>query len=236
MQTSHNAKNYFLPAVLFSVVSLAFIGLHSQDPKDLLTKKSENIYQLKEIEINTLLKTITFPCMINMDSGLIEVVLCSPEGKTHESLLTTKISPLELQTALLLLGLDPVNEIPEDGKSDPLSPYLSVETPGDSVLLFIELERNGKSIRKPVDYYIRNERTQKQLRESNWLFRGAVTHNSGHVIIDPDVTMIATYHDPVALMELNSADKYDDELFYINTQSGLKKQEKAKLIIQAFKK
>ncbi|MBE0639499.1 MAG: hypothetical protein IH598_13360 [Bacteroidales bacterium] len=214
-----------------------FLPSYGQNPKDILMKTSEDTYLLKDIEINTLAKTVTLPCTVNMDSGLIEVVLCRPEGKTHESLLKTNVTPLEFQTALLLLGLDPVNELPADPKDeDPLSPYLTIETPGDSLLIFIELDVNGENSRKPVEFYIRDERTQKPIPSCSWLFRGAVTHRSGHVIIDPEMTMIATYHDPLALMELNNADKFDDELFYVNTSAGLIKGQESKLIIQLITK
>jgi len=209
----------------------------AQTTEDIIAKKTDDIYTLKDIEINTKNKTVSIPCTVNMESGLLEVVLCRPEGKTHESLLLTNTTPLEFQTALLLLGLDPVNELPESpDEADALSPYLTFETPGDSVLLFIDIiQIDGKKDRVPLEYYIRDERTQKALSPVSWLFRGAVTHRSGHVIIDPDVTMIATYHDPIALMEMNNADKHDDELFYVNTAAGLKKDQPVKLIIQKLK-
>jgi hypothetical protein len=224
----------------FQIVWWLLILIHNivvaQAPKEIFIKLTDDLYRLGNIDINTKEGIISIPCIVNMDSGLLEVVLCRPEGKTHESLLVTKNTPLEFQTALLLLGLDPVNELPTDPKDeDPLSPYLTLETPGDSVLIFIGINENGKVIRKPLEHYIRDERTQKSLTPGSWLFRGAVTHRSGHVIVDPDVTMIATYHDPVALMELNNSDRFDDELFYVNTSAGLVKDQPVTLIIQVIK-
>ena len=134
----------------------------------------------------------------------------------------------------MLLGLDPVNELPENpGLADPLSPYKSIETSGDSVLIFIEAEIDGKTKRQRVEDFIRDESKDRALDHSTWLFRGAVTHQSGHVIIDPETTMIATYHDILALMELNSESKFNDELYYVNQEAGLKKGRVVKLIIQA---
>lgn len=234
--TKHFVTTYsYLTFLLF--VSLLGKYSSAQNTEEIISKKGEDVYLLKDIEINTTSKTVSFPCKVNMESGLLEVVLCRPEGKTHESLLTTEITPLEFQTALLLLGLNPVNELPEDPKDeDPLSPYLTFETPGDSLLVFIETDENGQKSRKPVEYFIRDERTQKSISDCNWLFRGAVTHRSGHVIIDPDVTIIATYHDPIALMELNNADKFDDELFYVNTSAGLVKGQSVTMILQLISK
>lgn len=239
---SATAPKIYFPLKMICVSILLMLIYKSalvQEPgvsEDIIQKITDDLYRLQDIEINTKEKTISLPCIVNMESGLLEVVLCRPEGKTHESLLLTNATPLEFQTALLLLGLDPVNELPEDPtEGDALSPYLILETAGDSALLFMVVTNNGEEVRKPIEHYIRDERTQKAVSQGSWLFRGAVTHRSGHVIIDPDVTMIATYHDPIALMEMNNADKYDDELFYVNTNAGLVKGQPVKLIIQVIK-
>ena len=213
------------------------VGAQTTKQNNLFVKESENIYKLNEITINTKDKTISFPCKINMNQGLIEVVLCTREGKTHESLLVSNVTPPEFQTALLLLGLDPVNEVPNDNsKQDTLSRFKSIETPGDSVVLYIARTIDGKIEKQPVETYIYNESLKNELKKSTWLFRGAATHISGHIIIDPEVTLIATYHDPEALMELNSPSKYNDELFYVNKELKLKTGEPVSLIIETIKK
>lgn len=210
----------------------------SQDDagKPVLQKKDNTTYQLNDILIDTKAGSISFPCAVNMNDGLLEVILCTKEGKLHESLLSTTVTPLEFQTALLLLGLDPVNEEPDDpSKADPLSNFTTIETPGDSVVLFLSFERDGKQITEPIEHYIFDESVKKELGKSTWLFRGPVTHRSGHVIIDPDVTMIATYSDLIALMELNSQSKFDDELFYVNKNKNLIIGEPVTLTIKTIK-
>jgi hypothetical protein len=47
--------------------------------------------------------------------------------------------------------------------------------------------------------------------------------------------MIATYPDPIALMELNSESKFDDELYYVNEAMNLTKGQDVLLIIQSIK-
>lgn len=205
-----------------------------RETNDLLKKISEDVYLLNDLEINTSSRTVIIPCNVNMTSGLIEVLLCCPEGKVHESLLTTRVSPLEFQTALLLLGLDPVNEIPDDpSKADPLSSYKTIETSGDSLLIFLEAEKEGTVVREPIETFIRDERTKSSVNHVTWLFKGAVTHQSGHVLLDPNVTIISTYIDPVSLMELNDSSKFNDELFYVNDAAKLTKGQSVKLILQA---
>jgi len=231
---------HFFPIVF--VMLLIHLGLvpvmlaQDSNPENFLKKIDKNTYQLKDVLINTDEMTVSFPCQINMVSGLIEVVVCTPKGKTHESLMITGVSPVEFQTALLLLGLDPVNEVPEDTTlMDPLSNFTTIETPGDSVVIYVETEIKGKFKRKRVEDLIKDESKGGALKHSTWLFRGAVSHRSGHVIVDPETTMVATYHDPFALMELNAESKFDDELYYVNDALKLTKGQDVKLIIQAIK-
>lgn len=229
-------KSLLISFIIFScLLSTHTMSLSADEHEEVAFKQlSDDIYLLNEIEINTKERTVSIPCLVNMETGLIEVVLCRPEGKTHESLLVTATSPLEFNTAMLLLGLDPVNEIPDDpDKADPLSNFLTIETPGDSVLVFLETEIDGQQVRKPVEYFILDTRTNTHLETSTWLYRGAVTFYTGHVIIDHEVSMVVTYHDPVALMELNDEVKFTDEFFYVNESLGLVRGQKANIIIQS---
>jgi hypothetical protein len=204
-----------------------------KSPDELLKKISDDVYQLNEITINTSLGTVEIPCKINMSEGLIEVVMCRKEGKIHESLLVTNVSPLEFQTALLLLGLDPVNEVPDDpSKINKNDQFSSIETEGDVVKIYLAFESDEETIKQPLESFIFDESIKQNLKSSTWLFRGAATHMSGHVMIDPDVTMIATYHDPVAMMELNAQSKFNDELFYVNKGAKLTVGKNVTLIIE----
>ena len=223
-------------AVYIVLLCPGVVYSQSEGAEKLLTKLDENLYSLNEMEINTDQRTISIPCKVNMTEGLIEVLVCRPEGKVHESLFVTAVSPLEFQTALLLLGADPVNELPDENQqSDPLSPYRTIETDGDSLLIFVKREgtQSGQMVR--VEAFIRDESKKNTLEPSTWLFRGAVTLQDGTLVLDPDMTMIATYHDPIALIELNAVGKFDDELYYVNSEQGLKKGESVELIIKAIK-
>jgi len=226
------------PLALISALLLSPVLLLAQveNPGDILKKVADDVYMLNEMTIDVGEGTVTIPCKINMSEGLLEVVLCTKEGKLHESLLSTTVTPLELQTALLLLGLDPVNEEPDDpAKADPLSNFTTIETPGDSVIMLLSMQRDGKLVTEPIENFVFDESVKKSLSNSTWLFRGPVTHRSGHVVIDADVTMIATYTDPIALMELNSQSKYNDELFYVNKSKNLVIGEPVTLIIKTIK-
>ena len=65
------------------------------------------LIDFRGIRIDKEKKTVTFPAEINMQSGMVEYLMVTDKGKTHESLLSTKIEPYDIQVAMLLLGIKP---------------------------------------------------------------------------------------------------------------------------------
>lgn len=232
MNKFYNFLKTFLLLLVVNSISTSF----SQNPSELIKKINDSTYILKDIEINVNSKSISIPCKINMDKGLIEVVLCTAKGKTHESLLVSKSGALEFQTALLLLGLDPINEVPENKDLIPKnSPFQTIETPGDSVQLFLSYQNSQGAFYKPIELFIKSASDNKPIDKISWLFLGAVTHYTGHVLADPETTIIATFHDALALMEINNSSKYDDTLYYVNETETPPKGTEVKLIVKSLK-
>ena len=54
--------------------------------------------------LEKLKQQISFPVLINMNEGLVEYILVTGKGKTHESLLVTRTEPFHIHVAMLLLG------------------------------------------------------------------------------------------------------------------------------------
>ena len=64
-------------------------------------------HELNGITFNEDTRAITLPALVNMTEGLLEYALVHEAGKAHESLLTTTISPYDLNVVLLLLNYQP---------------------------------------------------------------------------------------------------------------------------------
>lgn len=62
-----------------------------------------NIF-LRGITIDRRTKEISFPAMTNIREGVIEVIISTEIGRTHESLFITQIDPFLLQLSLILAG------------------------------------------------------------------------------------------------------------------------------------
>ena len=57
------------------------------------------------VKVRMLTRTVVFSARVNAVEGSIEYGIVTPAGPTHESLLVTEISPVNLHAAMLLLGI-----------------------------------------------------------------------------------------------------------------------------------
>ena len=157
-------------------------------------------------------------------------MLCKSEGKTHESLLVTSTNQIELQTALLLLGYNPLNEVPGDKKLSENSKDEILNLP-DSVYIFLQWQDDNKTITDRIEKFVQNQFDKNQMKPCTWLFRG-LSVNENRIVSDSDISMIVTYHDPFAILELNSINKFDDRVFYVNENFNLPVGTEVELIIK----
>jgi hypothetical protein len=112
-------------------------------------------------------RALLFPATINMNVGPLEVLIATPVGRLHESLLRSEVNPLHLQTMLILLGL-------ENG------PRLnSADHPrGDLVDIFVEWTTDtGEIRREPVENWIIDNRTGEPMAQAGWVFVGSSVAN-----------------------------------------------------------
>lgn len=112
------------------------------------------------VEVET--KILSFPAKLNMTSGPIEVLVCTPRGRTHESLLESEIDPLKLQAALILSG----------ARNGPLTDADGMIR-GDAFRIKVRID-GEKPI--PIEEWIIDERTHTNLPETEWIFVGSNFH------------------------------------------------------------
>lgn len=166
-----------------------------------------HLYQVGSVVIDAQARTVRCPGHVNMnEGGPVELLACLRRGKTHESVFTLDVEPTDLQVALLLLGLkegrNPSFKYPEG------SPEAKRE-PGDETLVFVEWRTPGQGEnaepqlhRHRAEDFLRNVKPGGPVVRGTWVFLGSVVVN-GRFGADYDGTLITTYHDPFAILELN---------------------------------
>jgi len=164
------------------------------------------LYRVGDIVIDKKERTVSFPAEVNMDKGLLEYVLVRTGGKTHESLLRTRVEPYNLQVACLLLGIE--------GTTTPLAFQGAPETPkGDTVALSIHLP-TGVPI-KPEQWMVRTvDGVNRDLSDLRWVFTGSVV-TSGRFAAQAEGSIISVFHDPAAMIDNASAGGESDKIWFV---------------------
>lgn len=170
----------------------------------------EGRFRLGEIEFHSGTRAIRLPCKVNTKQDVLEYVLVHEQGKVHESLLTTAVSPLQLQIVLKLLNYT-------QGRGELLDAYLPPgeappprEAPGETVELLVEWDRNPVVSLNPV---IRDRTTDAPLERGPWILTGSEVIN-GKFQAEVEGSIIALYRDPLALFNSPHPRMVDDENWF----------------------
>lgn len=129
---------------------------------------------------------------VNQVSGVIELLACGPEGKTHESTLVLDVDPVDLQAGLLLLGIEPGTPPTSLGFGQPSGPEVDV---------WIDWLVGGTSRTVRAEHTVINNRSGTVLPETGWVFTGSMIEE-GRFMASSEYSLIATYWDPYAILNL----------------------------------
>lgn len=184
------------------------------EPSPAIEKVSPGVFRLGTVTINKHERSITFPAQINMDKGLLEYLLVRGSGKTHESLLRTEVEPYHLQIAFLLLGFEPT--------SGPLAFQGAAEKPqGKPVEILVRhRDKGGREVELNAHEWIaiKEEETLKPSGKIDWVYTGSIVLE-GRFLAQNEGSIIATYHDPVAMIDNASKGGESDMIWFVREES-----------------
>ncbi len=194
------------------------VGAQNDEP--MIERVGPEQYRIGSVLLDGNERTVRCAGYVNMDEGNpVELLACTPRGKTHESVLVLNIEPKELQIALLLLGLrqgrNPAAEWAEDSPE-------AARPPGDEVQIFVvwAADDGQDKARTEVtaESLLMNQVSGEPLAGCRWVFLGSrmVGHRFG---ADIEGSLVATYRDPLAILELVHETVNDDTFHGVN--SGL---------------
>ncbi|MFK5922880.1 MAG: YdjY domain-containing protein [Verrucomicrobiota bacterium] len=203
--------------------------LHAEDKADPKNAKAsvkkigENLYQLGDITFNGKTREIRFPVTMNLEKGLLEYVLVTDEGKIHESLLSTKVRPAQLQIALKLCHYtEGVGDIfdalyPEDEKKG----AAGRADRGSALRIAAEWTEKSDGVEKPrrfqINELIRDLKTQTKMSPDQWIYSGSIIYE-GTFIAESEGTLIAVYIDNGSLINSFRPGSDDDERWVTNAE------------------
>jgi hypothetical protein len=159
----------------------------------------DNLFQIGAVRIDKQLKSVSFPVEVNMRGGPLEYLLVHESGKTHESLLSTKVRPSEVHVAMLLLGVHETKAAAVALPDHIDSAYLSKapKVTGDAVDILVEWNENGTVHHARAEELVLKE--GKRVKAGPWTYNGSAIRD-GRFLADDDGLVVALVVDFAALI------------------------------------
>jgi hypothetical protein len=160
-----------------------------------------------KVRVDPQQRTVTAPGWVNLESGAIELLACGPGGKTHESVFVLDVNPLDLQTGLLLLGLKGGEPMKGLGNGPPK---------GSEVDLWVEWKDGEAERKERAEKFVYNQEARSVLPETPWIFTGS-TMEEGEFKALAEESLVVTYWDPWAIINVALPCGSNDEILVVNT-------------------
>ena len=171
---------------------------------------STGSYQFGPIDIDQDKREFSFPAVCNQMSGLVEYALVHKDGKTHESLFRTKVSPKLIHAALLLLKEKPQ---PAFFKFVEANSSKLIQMP--EIEIMVEWEHNGSNHKTSINSMVLNQTDNRELSESGFVFTGSKVVE-GTYLAEMDGSIIAVYHDNRATLNSRDLNSTSDDVWIAN--------------------
>lgn len=208
-------------AAIFATVTFSV----AQDPapadpgKPVVEKLDENRFRIGEVTLDKKSREIRFPATVNMNDGLLEFLIVHQNGKIHESLLKTDISPTHLNLAFTLLRYPPSPELYSrpDATGTPTAEFPVVPDEvktGSRIAIRIEW-KDGEKVRNiPVNEWIQHTVNATTMPEGPWVYGGSEIQNGKFV---PETTgdIAAIYLSNTSLINYPGKDNSDDTVWFV---------------------
>ncbi|MHC1708087.1 MAG: YdjY domain-containing protein [Bacteroidales bacterium] len=213
INTSRSALKYYLIFLWYA----GTLTVSAQTDSE-YSAVNQCITEIGLIKVDPCNHSFSFPARVNMEKGLIEVVLCIPSGKSHESVFVTDVDPISFEAALTLIGCI---------KTDPYA--RQIKKPGDvkkikhrkkkpdRVEIFVEYtdSLNNTHLRR-IEDFIWDQNANSSLANSYWHFKGIPTDENGNPYTYMGNNLVVSFVETDAILELDSPMLFDDNYLFAN--------------------
>lgn len=216
-----------LPALLGSALLLATAQAQDADsppPPPVMREISPGIYEIGKIHLDQKARLVRFPGVLNLKDGIIEYLLVTEQGSTHESLLVSGIQPSDLHFAMLLLGAKgsgadktAAGEVPP-GQIDAKYLKTAPKLKGDAVAISVQWKVDGVDKTTPVEDWVFNTEKKKPMERGQWTYNGSL-FNDGHFLAQIEGAFAALVTYPSALINNPRQGSDNDAIWTVNEKA-----------------
>ena len=218
---------------MFARIAIALFAaapLLAQAPPEFSPPKeiAPGIFKVGTVQLDKNTATVTFPAKVNMNDGLLEYLMVSPQGPMHESLFTSEASPQDVHMAMLLLG---AKGMVQQGGKEPAridAEYLAKapKLTGDRISLRVKWkDKDGKEQITPPERWIERKifTPKKPTRtvtaeDGPWLYTGSYFYENRFIAqVEGAFAAMVTF--PGALINNPRTGSNDDHIWFVKTDA-----------------
>ncbi|HYF35867.1 MAG TPA: YdjY domain-containing protein [Prosthecobacter sp.] len=183
-----------------------------------LRKISATEYELDGIKIDAGTREVRIPTLVNLKQAPIEYLLVHETGKTHESVLTTAVSPTSVQVALLLANYQAATEgllakVPEAERPKVWKEEPPAKPRGNRIQATVEWKVGEETKRAPLAQWFQSIDTRKPPPDvETWVFNGSYIDERGF-IAQHEGSIIAAWLDRGAIINSPAEGNWRDDLW-----------------------
>ena len=195
----------FIPVFLTAFLILSHALAETSAP---IKRLEDGRIEMGEVTIDPQKRSLTFPATVNMQTGMVEYVVVTSTGKTHESVLRTEAKPFHIHTAMLLLGAK--------GGRDPAA-FLDPkkELPGEQIQIFAAWQDQ----RRPLQELVAHATNSRPMTLPHWIYNGSYASDDGRFLAQVEGSIVSLISDRGALINNPRQDRDNDELWTVNTNT-----------------
>ncbi len=170
------------------------------------------------VKVRMLTRTVVFSARVNAVEGSIEYGIVTPAGPTHESLLVTEISPVNLHAAMLLLGIRGGASQPEEksiGQINTDSLRGMRDLAGESVSVrVVWRDSNGVRAECGLEAWMRYA-DGRRVEAGPWTYNGSFLLDGGRFAADTEGAVLCLVTNPAALLNNPREGRLDDHVWEV---------------------
>ncbi len=153
------------------------------------------------------------------EGGWLELLACTPQTRTHESILVVHAKPSHIHLALITLGLEPGEPLKWQQVGDD---YIAHPAHGPRIAVSIVTQQDGHETETPANQWVINRNTGQTLPESIWLFTGSMfdhTHQPPRYRADSEgsVLSLVNFSDEVLARPTDQTNQTDQGMLEPHT-------------------
>jgi hypothetical protein len=216
--------------LLLVLCGLLAIRLGAQDetpPTPPMREVSPGIFEIGQIRLDQKARTVTFPATVNKadKDDLLEYLLVTKDGQTHESLLLTTVQPTDLHFAMLLLGAKGAGEkvpAPNQFSGGQINAETLKRAPkltGDSIQISAKWKAAGGAEKSaPIEDWLFNLEKKKPVTRGPWLYTGSA-FLEGKFRAQHEGCFAALVVYPPALINNPREGNHQDDIWAVNAKA-----------------